>query len=198
MGEIIFADRFWFCRNVSQLGAPTLTRYASEYYGKKVPTSIVSAIERENHKRSVYSNALARVFKVDPVWLKTGKGKAPKGFDPIAARKGRLAQVSANRKGPIKADGRTIASTRQSLDSDSKPGVVSTEPAAIWSLPEEENKDAQQAELTKKLVAFAMAFGAEKVIGLLRDLEPVLARFGTEKVSGKNEVESIGKRDSNA
>jgi hypothetical protein len=82
--ESDFADRFFWARTRSGLGAPTIS--------KKIGCSpgLISNIENHGAKSTQLNDKFARLFKVDPTWLRDGSGPAPRGFDEKEAREMRL------------------------------------------------------------------------------------------------------------
>jgi len=52
--------------------------------------ALISQLERKNRSSSIYNDAFAKALRVDSLWLKTGEGKAPAGFDEQEAQQGRL------------------------------------------------------------------------------------------------------------
>lgn len=75
----IFADRFFWARHRAGIGAPSIA--------KKIgcSSSLITNIEKLNARSSKFNDKLARLFGVDPVWLRTGEGQIPDGYDPREA-----------------------------------------------------------------------------------------------------------------
>lgn len=172
-----FADRFWFARKAANMGSPTLMRLVADAIGTKeeLSPSLVSTIERKDQKSSRYNDAFAKVLNVNQIWLATGEGPAPKEFDAVKARMGRMNEAVRNRRGaPIELAG------------------VGDGLAPSWAAPEENEESRlqrKQAELTRDLIDFAILAGPERMTGFLRSVEPLLATFG-KKSEGKDQLRS--------
>lgn len=77
-----FADRFFWARQRAGMGAPTI----AEKVG--CGQALISNIEaREGAKSSRFNDEFAKLFDVDPNWLRSGLGKAPEGFNATEAHK---------------------------------------------------------------------------------------------------------------
>lgn len=82
--ESEFADRFFWARTRAGIGSPTIARKIG------CSSGLVSNIETRGAERTHYNDRFAMLFGVDPIWLRTGKGIVPNGFDPKTAREARL------------------------------------------------------------------------------------------------------------
>jgi transcriptional regulator with XRE-family HTH domain len=80
-----FADRFYWARHRAGLGAPTIAGETG------CAQALINNIEHgKGAKGSKFNDDFAKLFRVDPEWLRNGSGKAPGGFDSEEAHRMRL------------------------------------------------------------------------------------------------------------
>ncbi|HEV2547513.1 MAG TPA: helix-turn-helix domain-containing protein [Stellaceae bacterium] len=162
MESSTFADRLWWARHKAGLGATRLARAV------KCSQSLISSIERNNAKRSKLNNKFAHALGVDPTWLAHGVAdRAPAGFDPEAARKGRESQGSG--AGPV---------VRMPT-----PAWAGESPLAEPLAPLT-GADAMMKQLVNLFYDFAREAGGERSIKLLDTLRHVAELLAFEESGG--------------
>jgi hypothetical protein len=172
--ESDFADRFFWARTRADLGAPTVAAKIGCSPG------LVSNIENHGSKGSKFNDKFAKLFGVDPQWLRDGTGHIPKGFDAEKAREMRRLYQSPGR-GLLKpgADVVSLAAHRSSPrwanDEDETPAITN----------EEERADALQKRIFSDFQDYAKIVGRERAVALVDVLTrlTVLVQASVEKAN---------------
>jgi hypothetical protein len=86
-----FPDRFFWARHKARVGAPTIAKNTG------CAQALVSNIEKGTAKSSQYNDKFAKLFGVDPNWLRTGEGNVPAGFN--AAEASRMREEGSRQRG---------------------------------------------------------------------------------------------------
>lgn len=88
-----FADRLWWARRRSGMGATMLAEKAG------CTRSLISGLERMDRESSRFNDKFAAILGVDKNWLREGKGRVPDGFDPKKAREEHEREKNAYARG---------------------------------------------------------------------------------------------------
>jgi hypothetical protein len=148
-----FAERFFWARRRSGLGAPTI----AEAVG--CGQALISNIERTNAKSSGFNDQFAELFGVDANWLRHGAGKVPEGFDPAEAERSRQAGQGVRRAAAVNlAEGRP-----------QRAGAAEREGAT-----DEDRADALEKTLLSDFQDYARIVGRKRATGFIQVLQKIL------------------------
>lgn len=136
-GETGFSDRFYWVRRRSGFGA----NYVARQLG--CSQSLISGIENEGRLSSKFNDAFAKLFGVDEEWLRSGRGRAPEGFDQEEAGRARKAGLRHGRVVPF-----TGAATPRWAAGE---GVLTTD-----------SRDALQKSIINEFMSLARILGPEE------------------------------------
>jgi transcriptional regulator with XRE-family HTH domain len=136
-----FADRFFWARHQAGIGAPTIAEKTG------CAQALISNIEK-GAKSSRFNDKFAKLFGVDPDWLRSGEGKVPAGFNATEAEK--------MRKGGFVRRGAEVISLR---DMTSTPRWAG-EPDATAS--DDERAESLQRRIISDYQDYVRLVGAER------------------------------------
>lgn len=164
--ESDFADRFFWARTRAGLGAPTVA--------KKIGCSpgLISNLENQGASGSKFNDKFAKLFGVDPQWLRDGTGPAPRGYDADKAREARK-----------KGGGTTGADVVHMADFKSPRWALEGEVAPE---NEEQRADALQKRMFSDFQDYAKLVGREHALALVEVFTRIsaLVQSASEKPEG--------------
>jgi hypothetical protein len=175
--ESDFADRFFWARTHANggrgIGAPTVAAKIGCSPG------LISNLENHGAKGSKFNDKFAKLFGVDPQWLRDGTGNIPKGFDADDAR-----ETRRRGGGTVRAAGAEVVhigdfkGPRWANDGESIPSEAANE---------EERADALQKRIFSDFQDYAKIIGRERALALVEVLTRLTALVQTAAEKAKRD-----------